>query len=104
MTAQWRKWGTSSIHFGLLAAFMAFTALPFYWMLITTFKDARDLLNPDNNLFLFNASHPATSAGVVHGDAVRQVGACVLASVPIAVLYNFFLDRFISGFTVVDIK
>ncbi len=41
-------------HFGTLAAFTAFTAFPFYWMLITTFKQTRDLLNPDNNPFVFN--------------------------------------------------
>jgi multiple sugar transport system permease protein len=40
--------------FGILAAFVAFTAFPFYWMLITTFKTTADLLNPDNNPFLFN--------------------------------------------------
>jgi multiple sugar transport system permease protein len=28
------------------------------------------------------------------------MGACFIASMPIAVLYNFFPDRFISGFTV----
>ncbi len=42
-------------HFGILAAFVAFTAFPFYWMLITTFKETSDLLNPNNNPFLFNA-------------------------------------------------
>jgi multiple sugar transport system permease protein len=57
-TARVRKWGVGGVHFGLLAAFTAFTAFPFYWMLITAFKDTRDLLNPDNNPFLFNA--PAT--------------------------------------------
>jgi multiple sugar transport system permease protein len=40
--------------FGVLAAFVAFAAFPFYWMLITTFKTTADLLNPDNNPFLFN--------------------------------------------------
>jgi multiple sugar transport system permease protein len=51
----WKKWGAGGVHFGLLAAFTAFTAFPFYWMLITTFKATRDLLNPGNNPFLFNA-------------------------------------------------
>jgi multiple sugar transport system permease protein len=37
-----------------LAAFVAFSAFPFYWMLITTFKQTRDLLNPDHNPFVFH--------------------------------------------------
>ncbi len=52
--AQLKQWGLGSIRFGILAAFITFTAFPFYWMLITTFKTTRDLLNPDNNPFLFN--------------------------------------------------
>jgi multiple sugar transport system permease protein len=27
------------------------------------------------------------------------VGACLIASVSIAVIYNFFVDRFVAGFT-----
>ncbi len=41
-------------HFGILAAFVTFAAFPFYWMLITTFKETRDLLNTENNPWLFN--------------------------------------------------
>jgi multiple sugar transport system permease protein len=40
--------------FGLLAAFVAFTAFPFYWMLITAFKQTQDLLDTSHNPFLFN--------------------------------------------------
>jgi ABC-type glycerol-3-phosphate transport system permease component len=32
------------------------------------------------------------------------MAACVITSIPLAVLYNFFLDRFIAGFTVGAIK
>lgn len=32
------------------------------------------------------------------------MAACLITSVPIAVLYTFFLDRFIAGFTVGAIK
>src|SRR5712691_2451984 len=42
-------------HFGIIAAFTAFTAFPFYWMLITTFKQTNDLINIKNNPFLFNS-------------------------------------------------
>ncbi len=32
------------------------------------------------------------------------MAACVIASIPIAILYNLFLDRFIAGFTVGAVK
>lgn len=49
-----RVWGARGGHFGIVAAFTIFAAFPFYWMLLTTFKQTRDLLNPNNNPFLFN--------------------------------------------------
>ena len=49
-TTRWKRWGARSGHFGLLAAFVAFCAFPFYWMLITTFKGTLDLINTANNL------------------------------------------------------
>ena len=49
-----KKWGAGGAHFGILAAFVTFAAFPFYWMLITTFKQTRDLLNPDHNPFVFH--------------------------------------------------
>jgi multiple sugar transport system permease protein len=44
---------------------------------------------------------------LIRGDVYywgSLMGACLITSVPIAVLYNFFLDRFIAGFTVGAIK
>jgi multiple sugar transport system permease protein len=32
------------------------------------------------------------------------MGACLIVSVPIAVLYNLFVDRFVAGFTVGAVK
>ncbi len=32
------------------------------------------------------------------------IGACVIASLPIAILYNFFVDRFVAGFTMGAIR
>ncbi len=54
MRSSVKKWGLRGFHFGILAMFTAFAAFPFYWMLVTTFKETRDLLNPNNNPFLFN--------------------------------------------------
>lgn len=49
-----KAWGAKGGHFGIVAAFTIFAAFPFYWMVITTFKETRDLLNTKNNPFLFN--------------------------------------------------
>jgi len=49
-----KKWLAGGAHGGILAVFVIFTAFPFYWMLITAFKETRDLLNPKNNPFVFN--------------------------------------------------
>jgi multiple sugar transport system permease protein len=61
--------------------------------------------------FITAATNYTISVGVptflVRGDVYfwgSLMGACFIASVPIAVLYNFFLDRFISGFTVGAVK
>ena len=40
--------------YGLVAAFVFFSASPFVWMVITTFKQDRDLYRPTNNPFIFN--------------------------------------------------
>jgi multiple sugar transport system permease protein len=41
-------------HLALVGAFTLFSAFPFYWMLITTFKRNSDLLRRENNPFLYN--------------------------------------------------
>jgi ABC-type sugar transport system permease subunit len=61
--------------------------------------------------FITAASRFTVSVGVptflVRGDVYfwgSLMGACFIASVPIAILYNLFVDRFIAGFTVGAIK
>jgi multiple sugar transport system permease protein len=61
--------------------------------------------------FITAVSYYIVSVGVptflVRGDVYfwgSLMAACFIASVPIAVLSNFSLDRFISGFTVGAIK
>ena len=61
--------------------------------------------------FISPASQYTVSVGVptflVHGDVYfwgSMMAGCFIASVPIAILYNFFVDRFIAGFTVGAIK
>jgi len=57
--------------------------------------------------FITSASSYTVSVGVptflVRGDVYfwgSMMGACLIASLPIAIVYNFFVDRFVAGFTV----
>jgi multiple sugar transport system permease protein len=52
--AKARGWLLSGGHAVLILVFVVFTAFPFYWMLITTFKETPDLLNTAYNPFVFN--------------------------------------------------
>ena len=49
-----KRWGARGSHFGIVALFTVFAAFPFYWMVVTTFKRTSDLMNTENNPFLFN--------------------------------------------------
>ena len=61
--------------------------------------------------FVTAASKYTVSVGVptflVHGDVYNWGGlmaGCLIASLPIAIVYNFFVDRFIAGLTLGAIK
>ncbi|HSB19805.1 MAG TPA: carbohydrate ABC transporter permease [Anaeromyxobacteraceae bacterium] len=61
--------------------------------------------------FISSASNQTVSVGVpiflVRGDVYywgSLMAACLIASIPIALVYNLFLDRFIAGFTVGAVK
>jgi multiple sugar transport system permease protein len=61
--------------------------------------------------FISSVQRMTVSVGVpvalVRGDVYywgSLMAACLVTSVPIAIVYNFFLDRFIAGFTVGAIK
>jgi multiple sugar transport system permease protein len=49
-----RQLGGRALSAALLAVFVVFAAFPFYWMLVTTFKTTRDLMNRQNNPFVYN--------------------------------------------------
>jgi multiple sugar transport system permease protein len=48
-----RSAGAKTLSVGVIAAFAAFAAFPFFWMLITMFKQTTDLLDPNHNPFLY---------------------------------------------------
>ncbi len=61
--------------------------------------------------FVTSASQYTISVGVptflVHGDVYNWgalMAGCLIASLPVAIVYNFFLDRFISGLTLGAVK
>src|SRR6266702_82310 len=61
--------------------------------------------------FISSASHQTVGVGVpiylVRGDVYywgSLMAACLITSLPIAFVYNLFLDRFIAGFTVGSVK
>lgn len=61
--------------------------------------------------FITSSSHYTVSVGVptflVRGDVYfwgSLMGACLIVSIPIAILYNSFVDRFVAGFTVGAVK
>jgi multiple sugar transport system permease protein len=61
--------------------------------------------------FISSAEHETVGLGVpiflVRGDVYywgSLMAACLIATLPTAVLYNLFLDRFIAGFTVGAVK
>ena len=61
--------------------------------------------------FISSAAHQTVGVGVptflVRGDVYywgSLMAACVITSLPIGLLYNIFLDRFIEGFTVGAVK
>lgn len=61
--------------------------------------------------FITSSSSYTVSVGVptflVRGDVYfwgSMMAACLIASLPIAIIYNFFVDRFVAGFTVGAVK
>ena len=61
--------------------------------------------------FISSAANQTVGVGVpiylVRGDVYywgSLMAACLITSIPIAILYNLFLDRFIAGFTVGAVK
>ncbi len=61
--------------------------------------------------FITASNEYTVSVGVptflVHGDVYNWgalMGGCLIASVPIAIIYNFFVDRFIGGLTLGAVK
>ena len=49
-----RRAGRVGLNYFIITLFVFFTAFPFYWMLIATFKTDADIYRPINNPFIYN--------------------------------------------------
>jgi multiple sugar transport system permease protein len=57
-------------HAAVIGVFTVFTAFPFYWMLITTFKSTPDLLRRGNNPFIYNEAPTLENLRVLFQDTL----------------------------------
>lgn len=71
-----RRWAGRGVHTAVLVFFTVFSAFPFYWMLITSFKTTRDLLTRANNPFIYNETPTLENLRVLFFDTlyVRWLG------------------------------
>jgi len=65
-----KRLGASGAHIATVLVFTLFTAFPFYWMLITTFKQTSDLMKRENNPFIFNAPPTLDHLRVLFDDTL----------------------------------
>src|SRR5574342_1086291 len=65
-----RRIAGRTAHAGVIGVFTLFTAFPFYWMLITTFKRTGDLLKRGNNPFIYNEAPTLENLRVLFQDTL----------------------------------
>jgi multiple sugar transport system permease protein len=70
-------------HVAIVLFFVVVLAFPFYWMLITTFKQSSDLYDLDHNPFIFNAAPTLEHLRLLFGETryLRWLGNTVLVGV-----------------------
>jgi len=75
-------------NFGIIAAFAAFAAFPFAWMLITTFKQTGDLLDPGHNPFLYHQPPTLDNLRILFNDTlfVRWAGNTIFIGVLVVLI------------------
>ena len=97
-----RRWAGRGVHTAVLVFFTVFSAFPFYWMLITSFKTTRDLLTRANNPFIYNETPTLENLRVLFFDTLYLrwlgntlfVGAVVVAiTLVLAVPAGYALAR-----------
>jgi len=83
-----RRLGSTSARTITVVVFCVLLAFPFYWMLITTFKQTSDLYNLENNPFVFNLRPTLTHLGYLFGqtDFVRWALNTLVVGVLVTVI------------------
>jgi len=83
-----KQWALRTGHFGVIAAFTVFTAFPFYWMLITSFKRTSDLLKRTNNPFVYNEPPTLENLRVLFFETlfVRWLGNTLFVGVLVVII------------------
>ena len=86
------------VNFGVIAAFTGFAAFPFAWMLITTFKQTRDLLDPAHNPFVYHAPPTLEHLRVLFQDTLflHWVGNTLFVGVLVVLVTRLKLNAFIA--------
>lgn len=94
-----KRIGGECAHVGIIGTFVIFTAFPFYWMLITTFKRTPDLLNTENNPFLFNDPPTLENLEILFNDTLYPQWLLNTALVGIAVVAITLLLAVPAGYS-----
>src|SRR6185437_417573 len=78
-----RKVGGKVLHWAILAFSVVTLGFPFYWMIITTFKQNSDLYDLNNNPFIFNAKPTLDHLRFLFGQTMylRWLGNTALVGV-----------------------
>jgi multiple sugar transport system permease protein len=79
-----KRWLLRGGHVLILAAFVTFLAFPFYWMVLTTFKETKDLINTHHNPFLFNLPPTLDNLRILFYDT--QFGHWILNTIQVCVI------------------
>jgi multiple sugar transport system permease protein len=87
------------VNFGVIAAFTAFASFPFAWMLITTFKQTRDLLDPSHNPFVYHAPPTLEHLRVLFQDTLFMHWVANTLLVGIAVVIITLLVAVPAGYS-----
>ncbi len=85
------KFGPKSLHWIVLATFTVLLAFPFYWMVITAFKQNLDLYTVENNPFIFNAKPTLEHLHLLFYETrfVRWLGNTALVGVVVVAITLF---------------
>ena len=86
-------------NFGIIAAFTAFAAFPFAWMLITMFKRTGDLLDPGHIPFIYNLPPTLDNLRVLFNDTLFVRWATNTAFVGVLVVFITLVIAVPAGYS-----